>query len=213
MDQNSLLVILGSQLFPVQELKMAQSKNVFMAEDLGLCTYEKHHKLKILMVLTAMREKRDELKKYGFSVDYLDTDHPKFSDPFEEKLNDYLDNNDVSNIKMFEVEDKVFEKRLKVFAEKKKVPLLFLPSPMFLLKRYECLGLVKTPKNLRMGNFYKEVRKKLDILLENNQKPVGGRWSFDAENRKKLPKGLTPAPINKPKQSEYSSNLKCQNYK
>ena len=86
MDQNSLLVILGSQLFPVQELKMAQSKNVFMAEDLGLCTYEKHHKLKILMVLTAMREKRDELKKYGFSVDYLDTDHPKFSDPFEEKL-------------------------------------------------------------------------------------------------------------------------------
>ena len=61
MTEKSLLLILGNQLFPVESIQRAGTNFVFMAEDLGLCTYEKHHKLKILMFLAAMREKRDEL--------------------------------------------------------------------------------------------------------------------------------------------------------
>ena len=32
-----------------------------MAEDLGLCTFQKHHKLKILLFLSSMRSYKDEL--------------------------------------------------------------------------------------------------------------------------------------------------------
>ncbi|MFQ3550162.1 MAG: cryptochrome/photolyase family protein [Armatimonadota bacterium] len=45
----------------------------------------------------------------------------------------------------------------------------------------------------RMDSFYRYIRKKTDILMENG-KPVGGKYSFDTENR--LPwKGNPPAPI------------------
>ncbi|MEE2775121.1 MAG: cryptochrome/photolyase family protein [Pseudomonadota bacterium] len=210
MKNDCLLVILGDQLFPISELKRAHCNNILMVEDLELCTYEKHHKLKILMVLAAMREKKDELERSGFSVTYIDIRHRQFSEPFESKLNQHLDQNDISSIKMFEVQDKEFEKRLKRFAEKRKIPLLFLPSPFFLLKRYECLDLMNSSKNLRMGNFYKEVRKKFDILLEENQKPTGGNWSFDAENRSKLPKSIAIPPLFNTKKSVHVTDLKTE---
>jgi deoxyribodipyrimidine photolyase-related protein len=38
--------------------------------------------------------------------------------------------------------------------------------------------------------FYIEQRKMLNVLVDDNLKPIGGKWSFDAENRKKAPKGL-----------------------
>ena len=61
---------------------------------------------------------------------------------------------------------------------------------MFLIKREDFLDLNGKSKTLRMGNFYKNVRKKLNILVDESQKPIGGKWSFDEENRKKIPKAL-----------------------
>ncbi|MCU1446674.1 cryptochrome/photolyase family protein [Cryobacterium sp.] len=42
-----------------------------------------------------------------------------------------------------------------------------------------------------MQDFYEWQRRRLGILLVDGN-PVGGRWSFDTENRKKLPRGYTP---------------------
>jgi deoxyribodipyrimidine photolyase-related protein len=59
---------------------------------------------------------------------------------------------------------------------------------MFLLDRQEFLAFNGKAKTLRMGNFYKEVRKKLNLLMDEDQKPLGGgKWSFDEDNRKKIP--------------------------
>ena len=41
-----------------------------------------------------------------------------------------------------------------------------------------------------MANFYKKQRVDHNILVDSNNKPVGGKWSFDDENRKKLPKEI-----------------------
>ena len=41
-----------------------------------------------------------------------------------------------------------------------------------------------------LADFYKKQRLRLGILLEQDSQPTGGRWSFDADNRKALPKGL-----------------------
>jgi deoxyribodipyrimidine photolyase-like uncharacterized protein len=49
MTSKDLLVLLGNQLFPIDEIKKLDTNQIFMAEDYNLCTYEKHHKLKILM--------------------------------------------------------------------------------------------------------------------------------------------------------------------
>ena len=56
MPNNSLLLVLGNQLFPIENMQTAAADFIFMAEDLGLCTYEKHHKLKILMFLIIQKK-------------------------------------------------------------------------------------------------------------------------------------------------------------
>ena len=69
MMRKSLMVLLGNQLFSIEEIKKTKVDMIFMSEDYDLCTYEKHHKLKILMFLVAMREKSDELIASKFELD------------------------------------------------------------------------------------------------------------------------------------------------
>ena len=65
-----MLVILGNQLFPLEHLPPPATTPVFMAEDLGLCTYVKHHQQKIVLFLAAMRAYADELTEAGYDVTY-----------------------------------------------------------------------------------------------------------------------------------------------
>ena len=80
-----MLVILGNQLFPLQYLPPADSTSVFMAEDVGLCTYEKHHQQKIVLFLAAMRAYADQLRAAGYCVRCQELDITD-SRPFEDKL-------------------------------------------------------------------------------------------------------------------------------
>ena len=186
MTSKDLLVLLGNQLFPIDEIKKLDTNQIFMAEDYNLCTYEKHHKLKILMFLCAMREKRDELIKNHFNVFYSEINNDDFSIPYEEKLKKYIINNKISHIKFFEIEDKFFENRMKIFSKENNLEITFYQSPMFIESREEFKKYASNKKSLSHANFYKSIRKKLNILIDENQMPVGGKWSFDEENRKKF---------------------------
>ena len=66
----AMLVILGNQLFSPEHLPAAKNTPVFLAEDLGLCTYVRHHQQKIVLFLAAMRSYADELEKAGYQVTY-----------------------------------------------------------------------------------------------------------------------------------------------
>ena len=64
-----LFFILGNQLFPLKYFNDFKNDHlIFMAEDYHLCTYEKHHKLKILLFLSAMRSHADQLKKNKYKI-------------------------------------------------------------------------------------------------------------------------------------------------
>ena len=69
-----MLVVLGNQLFPIAHVQALQPEAVFMAEDMGLCTYERHHQQKIVLFLAAMRGYRDELEAAGLTVHYRQLD-------------------------------------------------------------------------------------------------------------------------------------------
>jgi deoxyribodipyrimidine photolyase-related protein len=190
MKSKDLLVLLGNQLFPIDEIKKLDTNQIFMAEDYNLCTYEKHHKLKILMFLCAMREKRDELIKNHFNVFYSEISNGDFLIPYEEKLKKYIIKNKINHIKFFEIEDKFFENRMRVFSEVNSLEITFYQSPMFLESREDFTKYADEKNTLSHANFYKNIRKKLNILIDKNQIPVGGKWSFDEENRKKIPKNI-----------------------
>ena len=92
-----LFIILGNQLFPVKNLKSFKNDHTFfMCEDYGLCTYEKHHKQKILLFLSAMRSFRDELEKNGFEVIYKKIEDDDFEEAYTAKLKKLIKDMDIN---------------------------------------------------------------------------------------------------------------------
>ena len=205
MADNSLLIILGNQLFPLSEIKKTKTKKIFMKEDLGLCTNYKHHKLKILFFLSAMRQYKDLLQSNGYEVIYHAIDDDVFEENYLKVLKKEIKDKKISKLTYFEIEDNEFQADFKKFIEKEKIESEEFCSPMFLCKKNEFKDFFGN-KSLRMSSFYQMMRRKHNLLMDGD-KPRGEKWSFDAENRKKLPKNIEIPVLPKLKSSKYNSNL------
>ncbi|MFT6863013.1 MAG: deoxyribodipyrimidine photolyase-related protein [Akkermansiaceae bacterium] len=95
---------------------------------------------------------------------------------------------DVETLVYVDTVDFLIERRLERFASKRGLELRKLPSPMFLTPDDWMTDLMDGMKKPFMKTFYEAQRKRLNLLLEADGSPLGGKWSYDAENRKKLPK-------------------------
>ena len=187
------MVVLGNQLFPFAKFAPYREARFFMAEDLGLCTYVRHHQQKILLFLAAMRSHADELRDQGCDVHYQTLADEGQDTTYEDKLGAWVDDQRISRLVMFEVEDTFFERRLIEFAEGRDLELEFVKSPMFLTSRAGFASYLEEEAGGRpfMAKFYSWQRERLDILVTDDGEPEGGRWSFDDENRRKLPGQVT----------------------
>jgi deoxyribodipyrimidine photolyase-related protein len=74
------------------------------------------------------------------------------------------------------------------------VALTVLPSPAFLESVAESQAWFGGRRRPLMKSFYERQRQRLGLLLEADGTPTGGRWSFDADNRRRLPKGYRQPP-------------------
>ena len=107
-----IFFILGNQLFPLNYLNRFKKDHLFfLAEDKGLCTYEKHHKHKILLFLSSMRSYADKLNKNKFKLDYVKIEDKEFKDDYLIKLKKIIVKKKVKEVSSFEIEDKFFEKK------------------------------------------------------------------------------------------------------
>ena len=204
-----LFFILGNQLFPIQHLNSFKNDHIFfMAEDYQLCTYEKHHKLKILLFLSAMRSYADNLKKNQFKIEYQNIENKKFKDDYLEKLKKILNSKKIKEVSSFEIEDKFFEKQIIHFFKKENIKWNIIQSPMFLNSRNDFKNYLKKTKKPFMATFYKDVRKKSGILIRSDGNPTGGKWSFDDENRNKLPKNTYIPKFPKISETNHTKKLK-----
>ena len=194
MAERRILLVLGNQLFAPDHLEALRDAAVFMAEDAGLCTYVRHHQQKIVLFLAAMRRYSDELCEAGFDVRYH-----KFEEdgevPYEDKLREFVRETGASELVHFEIEDRAMEERIRLFAREAGLARTEIRSPMFLTSRKDFAGFASRRKNLLMADFYREQRRNLGILVDGDGKPNGGKWSFDAENRRKLPADVQPPSV------------------
>jgi len=117
-----LFFILGNQLFPTKYIdRFKKDHTFFMAEDKGLCTYEKHHKQKILLFLSSMRSYADNLKAEKFKLDYVKIEDKDFSEDYLKKIKKVITEKKIKQVSSFEIEDKFFEKKFLYFLKKKKL--------------------------------------------------------------------------------------------
>ena len=131
-----LFIILGNQLLSTKYLTPYKDHLFFMAEDYNLCTFEKHHKLKILLFLSSMRSFKEELKSKNFNILYKDVSKD-FKLSYEKKLEKIIKEKKIKEISFFEIEDKFFEKRIFNLVKKNSLKVNQIKSPMFLMDRVE----------------------------------------------------------------------------
>jgi len=103
-----LFLILGNQLFAPKYLYDFKDHIFYMAEDYDLCTFEKHHKHKILLFLSSMRSYGDELRSKNFKLIYKDV-NKDFKLSYEKKIEKIIKEKNIKEISIIEIEDKILE--------------------------------------------------------------------------------------------------------
>jgi deoxyribodipyrimidine photolyase-related protein len=190
-----LRLILGDQL-NVQHSWFSEGPDVaeyLLMEVREEATYARHHIQKIIGFFLAMRAFAKELEARGLTVRYLALDDSSNQHSFTANVQALLSSGNYSSFEYQAPDEYRVAEALKDISARVSVPTRVVDSEHFLTTPEFFQGVFKGHKRYVMELFYREVRRKYDILMEDGG-PIGGRWNYDAENRKKLPKGVTPPP-------------------
>ena len=141
----------------------------------------KFNKKKILMHLMSTEDYFNNLKSLGYNAELV----PFYDLKGVNYVEEFIKKNNITNLNIYEIIDFELKKRFISASDNLNVNVNWLKNPMFLLDSDEVKNEFQGRKKFLMANFYKKQRKKFNILIENDQ-PVGGKWSFDEENRKKF---------------------------
>ncbi|MCT1353917.1 cryptochrome/photolyase family protein [Gordonia sp. p3-SID1431] len=179
-------VVLPHQLFESHLDADPGTRFVLVEHDLMFRQY-RFHVQKLVLHRASMRRFADRLRDRGFEVDVLETDAEESS---HDQLVEYLSRRAPASVHLYDVVDDWLTGDLLAAFQHAGCPLAaddIVESPNFLTTRAQIHEFF-AGKRPRMQQFYTWQRRRLGILVDDDGKPAGGRWSFDTENRKKLPK-------------------------
>ncbi|MGK7962378.1 cryptochrome/photolyase family protein [Crocosphaera sp.] len=184
--------ILGDQLNLEQAALLSchdnkQETPVILIESCSYIQKRPYHQQKLVLVFSAMRHFAEELRSQGWPVTY------KAVQNFEPALNDWITTNKITELRLVMPYDRPFFNSIKSF--KLDCSIKFIPNNHFLWSQAEFKQWTDSRKRLLLEDFYREGRKRFNILMEEDQ-PIGGQWNFDKQNRKPPKKSLnTPTAL------------------
>jgi deoxyribodipyrimidine photolyase-related protein len=177
------LIIFPHQLYNVE----FKEYNIYIVEDTRYFSDHRYHKLKLAYHRATMKKYYDKIKKYK----------PKYIE-FDKVTNQFYKN--LKEIYIYDPYDNILLKRLK-----KLVKVNILENKQFLISVNEINEIknkIAPNKKYKHDIFYKMMRMKYNILVDDD-KPIGGKWSFDTENRLKLPSQIKIPKLPKINKNEY----------
>ena len=181
-------LIFPHQLFKKHPALKAKPERVVIIEHplfFGDATYPaKMHKQKLAFHRASMSAYKAELDKKGFNSELVPYTNSK--DPLP-ALCKRLAKEGCNSIVVVDVHDDILFRRLTTTIQKTKLSLEVLDTPAFINTPELNREWRSARKRWFMADFYQWQRKRLDILMDKD-KPRGGKWSFDEDNRRKLPK-------------------------
>jgi deoxyribodipyrimidine photolyase-related protein len=221
--KQSCLVILGSQLFEPQFFQEAfgpelgadvfNSALTYMSEDFGFCEELKYHKSRIHFFLSAMRHFSQKIAQLSKEHHYFPLDAISKSENYISRFLKFAIEHKVQTVYFFELEDQFFAAEFERAVQNAGMNTVTKPSPMFICTRSDFSSYIKATKKPFMKVFYEQQRKVTKILMQDGQ-PTGGKYSFDEDNRLKLPLTIKPPflPTRTPSQIELQVKAEVQKY-
>lgn len=181
-----LRLILGDQLNSEHSWFSKTDENVIycLFEMRQETDYVTHHIQKVVGFFAAMRNLAEELKAANHTVIYFDINHTKNTQSLVENLALLIEENNIQKFEYLAPDEYRLDTQLSQFSESLKIKSEVYSTEHFYTERADLKTFFKGKKQFLMENFYRQMRKKHQILMVDQQ-PEGGKWNFDASNRKK----------------------------
>ena len=194
----TLIPILGDQLsMNLSSLEGADPKRtvLLMMEVEDETGYVRHHKAKIAYILSAMRHHAEALRQAGWRVDYVKLDDPDNAGSFTGEVARAVGRHDPERIVVTQAGEWRVAGMLEAWETMFGIPVDIRPDTRFIASQAEFEDWAKDRKELRMEFFYRLMRRKTGLLMKGD-KPEGGKWNYDTDNRKPAPKkDVPPEPL------------------
>ncbi|MEL7041722.1 MAG: cryptochrome/photolyase family protein [Pseudomonadota bacterium] len=195
---SNLILILGDQLSPnIAALRDADPARdrVLMAEVQEEATYVRHHKKKIAFLFSAMRHFAKDLRADGWTVDYVSLDDPDNTGNFSGEVERFAAAQDPDAIIVTEPGEWRVRCAIEDWQKAFDCPVEIRADDRFIATHDEFQTWAEGRKQLRMEYFYREMRRKTGLLMDGDD-PEGGKWNYDADNRKPAKADLfMPTPL------------------
>ncbi len=196
--ERKVWIAFGNQLFHPRHLRAHRDATVVLVEDMALCRRYRYHRQKLLFVIEAMRAYARTLRKAGFEVRHFRLDDGM---SWREALSSVAEDKSATVLCHFEIESPGLDEAVRKFAARHDLERRVITTPMFIDTREAFAAHVSGRRAVRLAPYYQSMRQRLDVLLTDDGAPIGGRWSFDQDNRKKLPRSVSPPAPNVAKAS------------
>ncbi|RIA56247.1 cryptochrome/photolyase family protein [Dichotomicrobium thermohalophilum] len=181
-----LVLVLGDQLsLGLSSLRAADPANavVLMAEVYEEASYVPHHKKKLAFIFSAMRHFADALRAQGWTVEYTKLDDPGNAGSFDGEVERAIERHRPACLIVTEPGEWRVAQKFADWRDSLDIPVEVLDDDRFLCSRADFRDWAAGRKSLRMEYFYRDMRRRTGLLMDGDE-PEGGRWNFDAENRK-----------------------------
>ncbi|MFL2541913.1 MAG: cryptochrome/photolyase family protein [Candidatus Latescibacterota bacterium] len=198
MNASAVIPILGDQLsHEISGLRAAcrECDCVLMVEAHAEAHYAPYHKQKLTFTFSAMRHFAEELEALGWNVRYLKLDDPGNSGDLYLEIERVIQAVSAERVILTEPGNWRLRETLVGHFKRSGISYELLEDDRFLCSHGEFEAWTQDRKQLRMEHFYRRMRRKSGLLMRGDA-PIGGKWNFDAENRKTLANGDgLPSPI------------------
>jgi deoxyribodipyrimidine photolyase-related protein len=184
------LLVFPHQLFARHPGLDADVDAVALVEDNLMFGDPRHttrfHKQKLWLHRASMKRYAAQLQSDGWSVTYVD--HQEAGGTLSGHLKS-LASSGGAEVVLAQPHDDLISRRLERICESLSLRIRYVETPMFLNTPEDNRSYRHGRRRWFMADFYKHQRRRLDVLMDGDS-PQGGQWSFDKENRKKVPRAM-----------------------
>jgi len=185
--KKTLRLVLGDQLNQKHSWFQEKSDQViyFMAEMQQETSYVKHHIQKVVAFFLSMRNFSKDLQQQGHQFIYYNLDDSKNTGDLKKNIQQIIEQENIEKFEYQLPDEYRLDQQLKELSNEISIASKAYDTEHFYTQREDVAQFFEGKKEMVMEYFYRDMRKKHQLLMTGDQQPLGGKWNYDKSNRKK----------------------------
>ncbi len=182
----TLRLLLGDQLNPQHSWFAEHDAGVVyvLMEVRQKTDYVLHHAQKILAIFAAMRDLARQLREAGHRVRYVAIDDASNRQSLPGNLAALMAHYGAQRLQYQHPDEWRLDEQLRTWGDEQAFAVEAMGSEHFYTSRTELSDLFQGRPQWLMEHFYRRMRQRHGVLMDDVREPEGGQWNYDHDNRK-----------------------------